>query len=958
LPSSAWIVQLERRRSRRERWVKHPARQNRGFLFAIGAALLVALAVGMIFAAFSYTSITTSLPSLDQLPLLLDPQNGSLLQPTRLYDRSGEILLTTLEYPGATRTYLSIDPALEPHVSPQLIQATLALLQPDFWQSPGADWNHLTDPQPYTLAERLVLDLLLWQEPASTQRAVRMRLLASQIIERYGRGQVLEWYLNSAWYGDLAFGAESAARLYLGKPAQDLSLAESAFLAALAESPSITPLDAPQVGADLQADALNRMLLAGTISAEDYEQARLTTIIFSERPVQADSLAPAFTQLVVEQLSGQFGQQRLGRGGLVIRTSLDYDLQQQLYCALLTQLARMEAQQAPSTLADGNSCSAARLLSTQSLEYFYPADLTASAAVTDPLTGEVLALIGETTMQGETSLFNGHTPGSILTPFVAVAAFSHGYSPSSLLWDIPTSIPLLLTDRQDPDGVYHGPVRLRTALANDYLAPLAGLLEQMGADSTWQLAVPFGLASLEYAADPLDLLFDGGSATPLEIARGYGVFANLGQLAGRTGSTSASAPVMAVSVQDTAGYEWLDEGYASTQVVISPAMAYLVHDMLTDEVARWPSLGNPNPLELDRTAGGKTGQTANGQNAWAVGYLPQLVASVWIGLPSSFGSELTIDPRSAAAVTHAVLLYASQDLPDTGWQMPDGVTAVEVCDPSGLLPTEICPNRVSEVFLSGSEPISYDNLYQAVDVNRETGLLATVYTPLDLVEERVYLNVPEEARPWALSAGLSLPPATYDTIMVPSPIADAHITAPENFSFVRGIVDINGTAAGDDLVSFRLQVGRGIYPDSWLALGADQTDPVNEGLLGQWDTTSLSDGLYAVQLLVQRSGQGFDLATIQLSVDNTPPTVEVVYPVADTIISAGTQVVLQAGPQDSTGIQRLEWWMDGVMIGTRSALPYSLPWQAEPGQHTLIVRAYDLAGNSADSQEIQFTVAE
>lgn len=920
--------------------------------------LLVAVAVGLVSAAFAYTRVTTGLPSLDQLPLLLDPQNGSLLQPTRLYDRSGQVLLTTLEYPGTARTYLSIDPALEPHVSPQLIQATLALLQPDFWESAGADLNHLTDPEAHTLAERLVLDLLLWEEPATTQRAIRMRLLANQIVERYGRPQVLEWYLNSAWYGDLAFGAESAARLYLGRSAQDLSLAESAFLAALVESPSITPLDAPQVGSDLQADALNRMLLAGTISAQDYEQARLTTITFSERPEQAQSLAPAFTQLVVEQLSGQFGRQRLARGGLTIRTSLDYDLQQQLYCALLTQLARMEAEPAPSALPDGSPCEAARLLSTQSLEYFYPAGLSASAAVTDPLTGEVLALIGETTIEGETSLFNGHTPGSILSPFVAVSAFSHGYSPSSLLWDIPTALPLSLTDREDPDGIYNGPVRMRTAVANDYLAPLAGLLEQMGADSTWQLAAPFGLTSLEFAANPLDLLFDGGSATPLEIARGYGVFAALGELAGRNGVSTAAAPVMAVSVQDSAGYEWLEEGDDSQQVVISPSMAYLVHDMLADEVARWPSLGNPNPLEVDRTAGGKTGQTADGQDAWAVGYLPQLVTSVWIGLPASSESELTIDPRSAAAVTHALLLYAGQTLPDIGWQMPGGVTTVEVCDPSGLLPTEICPNRISEVFLSGSEPITYDNLYQAVDVNRDTGLLATVYTPLDLVEERVYLMVPEVARPWALSAGLSLPPTTYDTILVPSPLANAHITTPENFSFVHGLVDLTGTVAGDDLVSFRLQVGRGVYPDSWLAIGIDQTSPVSEGLLGQWDTTSLADGLYAVQLLVQRSGQDFDLATIQLSVDNTAPAIQVLYPAADATFSTNTQVVLQADPQDSTGIARLEWWMDGAMIGSRSTLPYSLPWQADSGQHTLMVRAYDLAGNSTDSDEIQFTISE
>ncbi len=207
---------------------------------------------------------------------------------------------------------------------------------------------------------------------------------------------------------------------------------------------------------------------------------------------------------------------------------------------------------------------------------------------------------------------------------------------------------------------------------------------------------------------------------------------------------------------------------------------------------------------------------------------------------------------------------ASQNLPRDSWAAPADVSVINVCDPSGMLPTSDCPNLVSEVFLSGNEPVQPDNMYRRYAVNRETGLLATVFTLPQLVEERVYLVVPPEARSWAESKGLEIPPATYDVIQPPQINPDVIIMSPELFTEVDGIVNIMGTAAGEGFVSYRVLVGQGLNPQEWIQV-AEGNEPVTSNVLAEWDTNGLS-GLYAVQLQVVRDDQRVDTAIIQVTV--------------------------------------------------------------------------------------------
>jgi hypothetical protein len=209
---------------------------------------------------------------------------------------------------------------------------------------------------------------------------------------------------------------------------------------------------------------------------------------------------------------------------------------------------------------------------------------------------------------------------------------------------------------------------------------------------------------------------------------------------------------------------------------------------------------------------------------------------------------------------------ASENLPREDWQAPAGVSVINVCDPSGMLPTAECPNVVNEVFLNGNEPIQPDNMYRKYAINRETGLLATVFTLPQLVEERIYLVVPSDARSWAESAGLTIPPATYDVIQAPQINPDVVITSPALFSEVDGMVQIKGTAAGADFVSYRVLVGQGLNPVEWIQVGEGDA-PITNELLAKWDTSGLS-GLYAVQLQVIRTDQSVDTAVIQVTVSH------------------------------------------------------------------------------------------
>ncbi|MBI5713002.1 MAG: hypothetical protein HZC38_06195 [Chloroflexi bacterium] len=218
-----------------------------------------------------------------------------------------------------------------------------------------------------------------------------------------------------------------------------------------------------------------------------------------------------------------------------------------------------------------------------------------------------------------------------------------------------------------------------------------------------------------------------------------------------------------------------------------------------------------------------------------------------------------------------------KNLPIENWKEPPGIAKMRVCYPSGLLPSRICQSSVNEVFISGTEPHSTDNVWQEFEINRETGKLATVFTSQNLVEKKVFQILPPEASDWIRETGLPQPPNEYDTIQNPNEKPDVAILSPSPFGYVRGEIIIKGTVKPENFQLFKLQFGQGLNPTKWTQIGEERKEKIENDELGKWNTAGLN-GLYTIQLVAVKLDQTFAVSTVQVTVDNTPPTVKLLAP--------------------------------------------------------------------------------
>jgi membrane carboxypeptidase/penicillin-binding protein len=922
MPATTTIIR--QRRESRQRAQRSLSRRILRLGLGISILLSSLLLLGMLAGAWYYVQLTRDLPSVQLLPILLDPIDGQLLQPTRLFDRTGQQLLHSIAPEDTNRTFQTYE-----NIPPDLINATLALADPGFWNHAGYTLDGWQDAERHpTLAQKLVSDLLLFDEPVNIQRAIRERILAGQITAQFGRQQVMEWYLNSANYGHESYGIEAAAQFYFGISSTDLDLSQAAQLAAVSQAPAINPMDALQAAEQRRLETLQIMLAFNLADASQVTLAGANPPLIIPEKVTSTDIAPAFTNLALSQLGEVFNRDRIERGGLIILTTLDHDLQVQAECSLQVQLIRLGAQIEPFV----SDCPASNLLPPLQAGVI-ASESSASAMILDTKNGQILAIAG----QGGIN----HPAGTLLTPFIYLTGFTRGLSPASLGWDIPGEQPEL-------DQLYQGPVSLRSALVNDYLEPAYQVEAQMGSENIWNIAQSFGLQGFSSSLLDADI-----SVSLQDVAGAYATFANQGIL---TGQVFQSGKPQSYSVLKLTGVDnalWGDWSFPNRQAVVSPALAYLINDILSDENAHKFSPGQPNPFGIGRPTGFKLGQTLDGSATWVVGYTPQRLTLVWMGGTGVESARTSVLP--AAGLWRALMQYSLRDLPPDGWTAPPGILQLNVCDPSGMLPNPACPNIVNEVFLSGSQPLNNDTLYQVFQVNKETGFLATVFTPSELVTKRVFINVPPAAQSWAISAGILMLPTQYDTIMQPPPLADVHISSPGLFADVRGNIQVTGSAAGEDFSYYRLEYGQGLDPQVWIQIGEDVTHPVEEGVLASWDSSGV-DGLVALRLLVVQNDQSVKIAVSQLSVDNTPPKISVVTPQAGQEFSMSQEqdLVLDAQVSDSY-LVNVKMYVDNDLLADFSSAPFSLVWQTRQGGHFLRVVATDRAGNQSE-EKILFLV--
>ncbi len=998
-------------RKRKQRRQQQRQAQTHG-IFGVAAILIGSLIVtaalvaiiGVVAFVGVYTFYARDLPPPSEIVKVRDQ-----FETTLIYDRSGQTVLYQVLDPSGDRQYLAFK-----DISPDLIKATIAIEDRSFYENPGFDvrgilravWLALQEDAVQggsTITQQLVKNTLIPPEERAqiTQaRKIKEIILAAEISRLYSKDQILEWYLNTNFYGNLAYGVGTAARVYFGKSARELTLGEAAMLAAIPQNPQLNPLDAPTAARQRQIVVLESMVIGGFITAEQAEQAAAQPIITQPLAERFGIVAPHFSIFARSQAEtllnaqGLDGARLVLGGGLRIYTTLDLDLHFQAECVMRTHIGRIsggDPSLVPNT-GEGKTCLAAQYLPTPpNLRLNTPRNVTnAASVIIRPQTGEILAMIGSLDYYngGIQGSFNVaaqglRQPGSAFKPFVYMAAFASPetrYTPATMLLDVPTTFNqdgVSYTPRNE-DGQFRGVVTVREALANSYNVPTVRALSETTIGQVIRTARQLGLNTLTRPLDEygLALALGSGEVTLLDLTYAYTPFATLGTMAGtpianpRMGFRALD-PVAILRIEDRSGrvlWQFDERGSAfGRQSVLQDSLAYLITDILADNEARLPAFGVGNALQLSRPAAVKTGTTNDVRDAWTIGYTPDLVTGVWVGNNNNtpLGDDLG-GATAAAPIWHAMMEYAHRrdGLPPRRWEAPNGIVEATVCQRSGLLPTPDCP-KMKEIFYAegafSTVPTQIDTYWRRYRINARNGLRATAETPPELIAERVYFEYPPEAQLWARQTGQPLPPTEYDSARTARlSTLDGNLTAPQSLARLRGVVEVRARLPQGKIIGYQLEYGEGISPERWFAIPVEDMALRGEDVrLARWDTGAL-DGLYTLRLGMVLDDQRFQVHTVQVAIDNQPPSVQWLSPVPNDAISASAGVVqLALSATDNVEVGYVEFFWNGTPIARVERAPYVTQWRiTKLGAQLFHAVVHDVAGNTRRSETVEVLIIE
>lgn len=573
-----------------------------------------------------------------EIPDLSSFEDRRVLQTTKIYDRTGEILLYDL-HQDIKRTIVPYS-----QISRHIKNATIAIEDERFYSHPGIDlrgitraaYQNITDGDLLggqggsTITQQVIKNSILQQEKRLS-RKVKEAILAIKLERVLTKDEILAIYLNESPYGGTIYGVEEASQSFFGKKAADVTIAEAAYLAALPQAPTyLSPHGNNREALDSRKNiVLNKMFAGGFITEEEKNEAMNTEVEFLSASVTGIR-APHFVMYIREQLVEQYGEEALAERGFRVITTLDYELQQ-------------EAEAIVAKHGESN------------IERFNANN--AGLVATDPKTGDVLVMVGSRDYFSEDIDGNynialaNRQPGSSIKPFAYATAFSKGYLPQTIVFDVRTQFSPACdawsTSSESPcyspnnyNNSFIGPVSLRNALAQSLNIPAVKVLYLAGMNNVLKLAADMGLTTLN---DPerygLTMVLGGGEVKLLDMTHAYGVFANEGLKAN---------PRNILRIENPNG-EIVYESKVETKQVIDRNVALMISDVLSDNVARTPLWGANSLVNFpDRDVASKTGSTNNFYDAWLMGYSPNLSVGVWVGnnTPSSMNglSGLIVTP--------------------------------------------------------------------------------------------------------------------------------------------------------------------------------------------------------------------------------------------------------------------------------------------------------------------------
>jgi len=837
-------------------------RSGRGATLVLNVTLV---GVGLFFlvllgAVIGYIVLAAQLPSPDELRAR-QPDFAS----SQIYARDGHLLYEIIDPTAGKRTYVPIS-----QISRYLQLATVATEDRNFYTHTGFDPVALIRAIYYalqeqefvsgasTITQQVARNILLPDEKTerTASRKIKEIVLATELTRRYTKDEILEIYLNNNNYGNLAYGVDAAARTYFGTNAANLSLAQASFLAGLPQLPSV--YDPFHGGRDA---ALKRhkvvlalMVEANFITQAEADAAAAEMDAYGFPPIYTDVIpTPHFVVYVRQWLEAKLGAEALYRGsGLRIYTTLDRHLQQ---------IAEEEVRNGVAALAERH--------------------VTNGALVAiEPATGHILAMVGSTDFYNDANdgqvnvTVRCRQPGSAIKPLTYLAAFEKGWTPATILWDIPTTYTDTAGNVYQPvnyDGKFRGPVAVRTALANSLNIPAVKTLEFVTVDGLLNIAERLGATSLvspqlecpDYPYDTrpyygLALTLGGGEMKPLELTAAYAALAN-------GGLYMPTQPIL--WVENTKGEVLIDNRQPQGRQVVAPETAYLISSILSDAKARCLVFSCPNNLELaDRPVAAKTGTTNDNRDAWTVGYTPNLAAGVWIGNNDNSPMDGVAGAGGAAPIWNAFMRHAHESVQPQSFPRPAGVIEREICALSGAEPSPYCPEKRVEVFSTSNLPPKADqDWFQQVEIDGNSGLRANefcranVFTKVMVVVD--YIQDPSGQnwmRQWAAERGMEVAPRDYCTAGEKSP--EVSITSPKNGEEVHGWVEIRGTVDFEDFDHYEITYGVGNNPQDWGWISGPHLAQVRDGLLGQWQIpVEMTPGVYSLRIVAyNRRGAKFE----------------------------------------------------------------------------------------------------
>ncbi|MBI5787196.1 MAG: PBP1A family penicillin-binding protein [Candidatus Niyogibacteria bacterium] len=561
-----------------------------------------------------------------------------VVQSTKIYDRTEKVLLFDV-HADVRRTVVPFE-KIPRHVK----NAVVAIEDSNFYNHNGIDLSGIfravvvnvfsgsLSQGGSTITQQLIKHALLTPEKTFA-RKLKEALLALKIEKTFGKEEILDFYLNEVPFGSSIYGVGSASQNFFAKPVEELTLAESAYLAALLKAPTyFSPYGQHPDELDKRKNlVLERMLDLDFIGQEEFDGAEKERVSFVNRD-DLSIKAPHFVMFIREYLASRYGEDALEKDGLKVITTLDWSMQE-------------KAQRLTKEFVEDEE------------EKFnvFNAGLTA----VDPKTGQILVMVGSKDWSGEpepagcapgfnckfepklnvTTYRNGRQPGSAFKPFVYATAFGRGYTPETIVFDLPTEFnpscdPEVNFDKEEPkdspcyhpqnyDEKFRGPVTFRNALAQSINIPAVKALYLAGIGESIKTASDLGIQTLnEPDRYGLTLVLGGGEVRLLEMVGAYGVFAN-------DGIKNPSTAIL--KVEDSSG-NVLEEFKPSPTQALDADTARRINSILSDNEARAPAFSLNSPLHFpDRDVAAKTGTTNDSRDAWVVGYTPNLAWGVWFG---------------------------------------------------------------------------------------------------------------------------------------------------------------------------------------------------------------------------------------------------------------------------------------------------------------------------------------